>query len=634
MNTIAVSKVNPVRNPGGLESGLYRHSVQFYESENYLTESIKAFVSAGLEHGEGVIVIATPAHLESLKKDLQFYADLAEQVRSGQLILIDAYEALSQFMIGELPDPTTFTQYVGGLIDQMSPSFPLIRAYGEMVNILWEQENLRGTIALEKLWNDLAKTRSFSLLCGYSMENFTRPVHGVVFSEICSCHSHVYPTESYTGQADSDEYKRLIAELQQRTMALQSEIAERCSVEQELIKNREELVAAKEAAEAASYAKSRFLANMSHEIRSPLTAILGFSELMKEANLTFSQRASYADIIGRNGRQLSTLINDVLDLSKIESGKLDIELVPISMKSIISDVTDQYEHEALNKGLRLTVEDPAAGIPDRICSDPTRIYQILTNLIGNSIKFTQAGEIKVSFHVIEQSADQVHMLGIRIVDTGIGMSTEQQRRTFQAFVQADVSTTRKYGGTGLGLALSKGLAQALGGDLVLEKSQSGEGSSFLLTLKTHLEVLPNDQKVITGDEREVEVKPNERVLEGIRILLAEDSVDNQELLTQYLAREGAIIEIAENGLEAVDKALKGDFHVVLMDVMMPLCDGYDATRRLRHTGYNKPIIALTAHALREERDRSFAEGCNDHLTKPINRRLLISAIAKFVFDGT
>ncbi|OFZ31304.1 MAG: hypothetical protein A2622_01570 [Bdellovibrionales bacterium RIFCSPHIGHO2_01_FULL_40_29] len=613
--------------------GLRDHSVQFYQNENLLIKKVAEYIEVGLKKGEGAVIIASAIHSKMLLDILRENIDVVRVIANQQLLILNAQEILSEFMVDETPDPVLFKKFFSSHIMRMTKLFPEVRAYGELVNILWEDGNLKGTIELEKLWSELSQRFRFSLLCGYSMENFRREIHGVAFTDVCNCHVHVYPAENGISEFENDEYRRLIAELQQKTMALQTEISERRSIEAALRKSHKELKIAKDFAEAASYTKSRFLANMSHEIRSPLTAVLGFTELMKDPTLSAVQRASYADIVSRNGRQLSTLINDILDLSKVEAGKLDIELVPMSLPLLIHDVTNLFQQEAAAKGLKLVISPTPSDFPSRICSDPTRIHQILTNLVGNAIKFTSAGEIRITFQLNKSSADS--FVDLIVEDTGIGMTDEQQEKIFQPFMQADSSTTRKYGGTGLGLTLSKKLSKALGGDLQLLFTEQNRGSRFLVNLKSNIEVLEamSAADVTTQNEFHPQANENEKGLENIRILIAEDSLDNQILIRRYLEKEGALVDIAENGLIAVEMALRGNYQLILMDVMMPVCDGYEATKRLRSTGYKKPIVALTAHALRQERERSFAEGCNEHLTKPINRQLLVSTISKFVFKS-
>lgn len=606
-----------------------RHSVQFYESDRSLVESVASFAIEGIESDEAVILVAKSEHLAEVLERLHGLLDLSVVLHRGQLILLDAHEILAQIMVGDRPDRRLFMELFGPVYDELAAKFSGVRVYGELVQVLCEEGDRSSVLAIENLWNEFAEKRHFRLLCGYAISGFSRAADIDFFGQVCECHSHVRPTERFSGQAQSDESLRLIAELQQRNLALRTESSAREVIERELRANRDELLAAKNAAESASYAKSRFLANMSHEIRSPLTAILGFTELMKDSTLGFAQRAGYAEIVSRNGRRLSTLLNDILDLSKLDSGKLDVELAPMSLSLLISEVVALFREEAEAKGLRLFVEESPEGMPDRICSDATRIHQVLLNLVGNAVKFTKSGFVRISYG----SEDVLgrRRFSLRVEDSGIGMTPEQQRRLFQPFVQADASAARKYGGTGMGLALSRALAQALGGDLLLHRSDVGEGSVFLFSFDPHLARLTESRQKRTNEEIICKVLPEGGMLQGVRILLAEDSADNQLLIRRYLAGEGAEVDIAENGLEAVEKALNGDFHLILMDVMMPICDGYDATRRLRHAGYEKPIVALTAHALREERERSFAEGCNEHLTKPINRRQLVASIAKFVF---
>lgn len=402
-----------------------------------------------------------------------------------------------------------------------------------------------------------------------------------------------------------------------RLVGVSMDITERKRFENELHR-------AREAAEEANRAKSSFLANMSHEIRTPLGAVLGFAEILAAEDLKTAERQDAIQAIRRNGDLLAHLINDILDLSKVEAGRMEIEKVEFSLPELIEGVMISHKHLAKEKGLSLEWRSQMA-VPDRVFSDPTRLRQILMNLIGNAIKFTDRGHVRLTLSLSGENLD------FRIEDTGCGITSEQASRLFESFMQADSSTTRKFGGTGLGLALSRRLARSLGGSLALAESYVGRGSIFLLKLP--VEYGANAKWVQLGQEvalpGEATVLPviRSKQLENVRILLVEDSPDNRMLLNRFLQLAGATVSFAENGREGVNAALANDFDVVLMDIQMPVLDGCQATRELRQSGYNKPILAITAHAMKGEREKILAFGFNDYLTKPINTRVLTEVIA-------
>ncbi len=385
----------------------------------------------------------------------------------------------------------------------------------------------------------------------------------------------------------------------------------------------------KASAEAANDAKSQFLANMSHEIRTPLTAILGFAENLLDTELPAAERRSAAKTIVRNGEHLVQIINDILDLSKIEAGRMDVECLRFSPAQLISDVTSvmRVRANARHLSLQLSWLTP---LPEFIETDPTRLRQILINLVGNAIKFTHEGSVEV--RVAMQQRDSASSLICSIVDTGIGMTPAQLGQLFQPFSQADQSTTRKFGGTGLGLSISRRLARMLGGDVTVQ-SRPGRGSTFQVHIETGslegVRWLADPNEGIEASEADGNAETT--TLQG-HILLAEDSPDNQLLISAFLRKSGVEVTVAENGQVACDKALAASqagtpFDVILMDMQMPVLDGYQATQQLRKSGYTFPIIALTANAMQSDRQRCFESGCNDYATKPINRQQLIQQIA-------
>jgi len=380
-------------------------------------------------------------------------------------------------------------------------------------------------------------------------------------------------------------------------------------------------------AEAANDAKTHFLANMSHEIRTPLNAIMGFTELLFDPTISPEEQLKGLSIVRRNCHQLMKIVDEILDISKVEAGELVTEKIETSILDMLNELRMLLMVQARKKNIDLKFQT-VSPVPAKVMTDSTRLRQILLNIVGNALKFTQSGSITVATRFA--SIEGRPMLSFTVIDTGVGIDNRNAERIFQPFSQADSSTTRIFGGTGLGLALARRLARAMGGDVKLLKSEVGQGSSFLVTIEVEVH---SDTEWIARASVAAESElarpldlPDAAQLKGKRILLVEDAEDNQFLIQQFLSRTGAILEMANNGEEGVRKALANDYEVVLMDIQMPLVDGYQATTQLRQAGYTKPIIALTAHALIEEREKSLRTGCSGHLTKPIDRRQLIESL--------
>ncbi|MBM4000211.1 MAG: PAS domain S-box protein [Planctomycetes bacterium] len=394
-----------------------------------------------------------------------------------------------------------------------------------------------------------------------------------------------------------------------------------------------------EKAEVANAAKSRFLANMSHEIRTPMTAILGFADLLGDPDRGLSapaERAEAVQTIRRNGEHLLSILNDILDLSKIEAGKMSIERLAVSPSQIVDEVVRLMRPRAVGKGLELNgVDETPSGC--LLNSDPVRLCQILTNLVGNAIKFTDCGSILVRSAIAKPSDRPV--LRIEVADTGIGMTESQCERVFDAFTQADTSTTRKYGGTGLGLRISATLARLLGGDLRV-RSRPSVGSVFTLDLPFNADrarTLSNEgvTAIPVGRAPRPTDSKADRPLEGLRVLLAEDGPDNQRLLSFVLGKAGATVTLVDNGRDAIGAAISEPVpDVILMDMQMPIVDGYTATARLRDAGFVRPIIALTAHAMDGDERRCLACGCSGFAPKPIDAARLVQLIRDHMASST
>ena len=386
---------------------------------------------------------------------------------------------------------------------------------------------------------------------------------------------------------------------------------------------------AKHAAEQASSFKTAFLSIMSHELRTPMTAINGFADLLLRPEISESTWLNYVQLIRRNGEHLLRISNDILDLSKVEAGKMSVENVPTAPVEIVSQVLSLLRPRAIEKGIELELKYDG-DIPSRVQTDPTRLRQILLNLLGNAIKFTDHGSVRLVVRTDLTDSNQP-MMNYCIEDSGIGMTKEEIERLFQPFMQADVSTSRKFGGTGLGLAISRNFAKLLGGNVTVE-SVLGKGSTFCFNHQAGslagIKMLSTPaQLTLATSSLDAAQLPT---IDG-RILLAEDGFDNQELIALYLREAGADVTIANNGRVARDSVIAAadratPFDLVLMDMEMPEMDGIAATSALRNHGHKLPIIALTANATSEARDRCLTAGCTAVVTKPVDWAKLFKAI--------
>ena len=407
-----------------------------------------------------------------------------------------------------------------------------------------------------------------------------------------------------------------------------ADITDRKQVEQNLI-------VAHAAAEEANRAKSAFLANMSHEIRTPLTAMLGFAEILGEEDTSpqkLEHRKNITETIKKSGNHLLTIINDILDLSKIEANKMTVEKVEMSLLSLFCEVETLMLPSAAGKGVCLDVS-LSSPLPDRIHGDPTRLRQVLLNLVGNSIKFTEAGRIQIK--ASSTCENNVTFVVVDIEDTGMGMSSEQTEKVFSPFGQGDNSMTRIHGGTGLGLSLSRRFARMMGGDVQLLYTEVGRGSCFRMQIT--LEPVADARWFVSLEQYKLSLKSAElaqppattKIRLSGRILLAEDGIDNQRLIAFHLRSAGATVETADNGRIALDMIQRQEaagmpFDLLVSDMQMPEMDGYSLARNLREAGSKLPILALTANAMSDDELKCIDAGCDDYTTKPISKSVLLS----------
>jgi signal transduction histidine kinase/CheY-like chemotaxis protein len=392
----------------------------------------------------------------------------------------------------------------------------------------------------------------------------------------------------------------------------------------------ERLENARQEAESANSAKSAFIANISHEIRTPMNAILGYADMLLGPDNSAEERLNCVQVIRRNGEHLLAIINDILDISKVEACRMSAEQIPCELPQLIADVIALTNPRAAEKGLKFEVTFDEV-IPRTVQTDPVRVKQVLVNLVGNAIKFTSAGSVRL--HVSQEVSYFTQNIRFSVTDTGIGMTPAQVARLFQPFMQGDASTTRKFGGTGLGLTISKRLAQILGGDIEVQ-SEEGAGSTFSFWInggmREGVKLIRNlTQEQLSIPDLATSSKGREVRLEGT-VLLVEDGEDNQRLLTAFLEHAGMKVTLAVNGEIAVKRALEGSFDLILMDMQMPVMDGYRATGELRKLGYTKPIVALTAHAMAEDRLKCLQAGCTEYMSKPVDRLKLLTTCAIYL----
>ncbi len=472
----------PRREFGG--AGEPGHLVQFYEADAFLADAVTRFIGVGVDAGEGSVVIATKPHLDGIEERLRLRGlDIATAREQGRYVALDAAETLSRVMDDGWPGETRFVEVMGQVIAGAAGDRGLpVRVFGEIVALLWTQGNRRAAVRLEALWNVLAGMEAFSLLCGYPMRGFARAADGKSFLEICAEHSRVLPAEGYAELPDSDERLRSITWLQQKARALEGEIAERKELEKRLRQREQQLAdllvqerAARAEAERLASAKDDFLATLSHELRTPLTAMLGWVRMLRGEQLDGASVAYALEVLERSAQAQARLIEDLLDVSRIVSGRLSLDIRQVDLGALIDAVTETMRPAAQAKAIRL---ERAPGPPvGPIAGDPDRLQQVVWNLLANGVKYTPSGgRVEVGLRRARSTVQ------ITVKDTGIGIRADFLPRLFERFSQADGGPSRAKGGLGLGLAIVRHLVELHGGSVRAESPGERLGATFTVSL--------------------------------------------------------------------------------------------------------------------------------------------------------
>jgi signal transduction histidine kinase/ActR/RegA family two-component response regulator len=631
LNPLDVAKWNYAPCTNWAEMGDTEHFVQFYEADGFLLNSLSGFIGRAIHADDGALVVATGVHRNGLDELLQANGlDVTTAKARGQYLSLDAAETLSKFMVDGAPEPGRFNEFMGGVIASVTDGRPRISAFGEMVALLWAEGNHAAAIRLEELWNDLQRTHSFSLFCAYPMNGLSGEKFIEATSSVCKVHSRVIPAESYADLSDPNARLRAIALLQQKAESLEAEVKERRLVEERL---RLALVGeqmARAEAETANRMKDEFLATVSHEIRTPLNAIIGWSHLLRTGRLDEATAARAVETIDRNAKSQAQLIEDILDVSRMITGKLRLNNEPVDIASVINAAIDSVQLAIDSKDLKLEVTlDPSAR---HTLGDASRLQQVVWNLLANAIKFTPSGgriEVKV-----ERAGRN---LQIRVSDTGQGIVADFLPFIFDRFRQADGTTTREHGGLGLGLAIVRHLVELHGGTIKAGSAGEGKGATFIINLP----LAPQDttrRRNIIGNRQAKEASQGTVTslpsLDDVKVLLVDDDPDTLQILSVMLAESKAGVQTAASVSEALEILEWYQPDVLVSDLAMPGEDGYSLIGKIRALRGGKvtqvPAVALTSYVRVEDRARALSAGFNMFVPKPVEPEELITAIANLV----
>jgi signal transduction histidine kinase/CheY-like chemotaxis protein len=583
--------------------GVKHHAVQFYESHEFLCDVVARFIGQGLRTGAGAVLLLTAAHKLSVRNQLEADGiDVATALATGRLLFLDAHESLDGFMRGGQVDDARFFALVAAVMERVSGTAGTrLRAYGEMVDLLWKEGLIEAALQLERLWDEVTRTRPLSLLCAYDMENFQVGGDSGPFDRICAAHTKVIPTERFRQSDVIDARYRAIAQLQQRARALASELPRRTRAEQLVREREEELRRQNESLEAALRAKDEFLAMLGHELRNPLAPILLAVDLLRQRH----GEASECAVIERQVKHLVRLVDDLLDVARLVRGKVTLHKRVIELADVIARGIELAPVLDITRRADLALRVPAEGLPVEV--DPERMAQVVSNVLTNAVKYSDPGSPIV---VSASGSDGRVLLSVR--DAGVGIAPELIDRVFELFVQEKQTVDRTGGGLGLGLAIVRNIVELHGGLVSAHSAGAGRGTELRVELPLCATLTSSSH---SAARHGADAVPTARTMR--RILLVDDNEDAACLLGQVLERMGHSVAIAHDGPSALELAARFDPDVALLDIGLPVIDGHQLGARLREQLPVLRLIAISGYGDRASRTRSLTAGFEAHLVKPI-----------------
>jgi signal transduction histidine kinase len=578
------------------------HVVRYYDTDSSLVDEVGQFVLAGLATGEPAVVIATPTHRDGLERLLKVNrVSVADARRAGRYVPLDAAETLGRVTVDGWPDPVRFGEVVGGTLGRAaaSSSAEHVRAFGEMVALLWADGRRDAAGRLEELWNELAKSHAFALVCAYPLAAFGAHSDDAPFEVVSGLHTAVVPTEAYTALADPDERLRAIAALQQKAAALENEVTRRRALERELVAKVHELADV-------DRRKDEFLAMLGHELRNPLAPVSAALEVMRLRADDPLRTANAREVVARQITQMTRLVDDLLDVSRITRGQIELRDESVVLPALIERAVEVARPLIDERGHRLSLDLPEQPLVFR--GDHARLEQVVINLLSNAAKYTDVGG-RIWLRVSLDGGDLV----LSVKDSGEGLTPEFCERAFDLFVQGPDTRSMARGGLGLGLTLVRRLVQLHGGTIEAHSDGPGTGSEFI----ARLPYVPATHAAAPGGS------PSRAALtQPRRILVVDDNVDAAEALAELLREYGHNVRTAHGAGSGITEALRMRPEVVLLDISMPDADGYEVARRLRTDLAGTTLIALTGYGEHRHRQLSREAGFEHHLTKPVDIRRL------------